>query len=117
MRPLATAVFLQSLALVFYELLLTRLFAVTLFADFAHLALALAMLGVGVGAVAQHLWPVLVPAEGLSKRVAWLGLLQGALTLVAVIAAIRFPVLRESESIPTTYQDRSRSATPRTAAE
>ncbi len=107
MRPLATAVFLQSLALVFYELLLTRLFAVTLFADFAHLALALAMLGVGVGAVAQHLRPSLVPAEGLSKRVAWLGLLQGALTLVAVIAAIRFPVLRESESIPITFQDRS----------
>lgn len=107
MRPLATAVFLQSLALVFYELLLTRLFAVTLFADFAHLALALAMLGVGVGAVAQHLWPSFVPAEGLSRRVAWLGLLQGALTLAAVVAAIRFPVLRESESIPTTFQDRS----------
>jgi hypothetical protein len=106
-RPLAAALFLQSGALLLYELLLTRLFAVTLFADFAHLALALALLGIGVGAMAQHLWPTLVPKDGLERRIALLGLLQGALILVAVIAAIRFPVLRVSEIPPTTYQDRS----------
>jgi hypothetical protein len=106
-RRLATALFLQSFALVFYELLLTRLFAVTLFADFAHLALALALLGVGVGAMLQHLWPWLVPDEGLERRVGLLGLLQGGLTVAAVVAAIRFPVLKMSEVPPTTYQDRS----------
>ena len=103
--PLALA--LQSGAVLLYELLLTRLFAITLFADFAHLALALALLGIGVGAMAQHLRPTLVPDEGLERRIGWLGLLQAALILTAVLAAIRFPVLDISEVPPTTYQDRS----------
>lgn len=104
---LAGALFLQSFALLLYELLLTRLFAITLFADFAHLALALAMLGIGVGAIAQHLRPSLVPDKGLLQRIGWLGMLQAGFTLLAVLAAIRFPVLRELEVPPVTYQDRS----------
>ena len=58
-RRVLAAVFLYSLCLLLYELLLTRLFAVVLFASFAHLALALALLGTGVGAVAQ---PMVTPA-------------------------------------------------------
>jgi hypothetical protein len=104
---LTVALFSMSGGLLLYELLLTRLFAVTLFADFAHLALALALLGIGVGAMAQHLWPSLVPQQGLERRIALIALLQAGLTLVAVVAAIRFPVLRVSELPPTTYQDRS----------
>lgn len=104
---LASALFLQSGALLLFELLLTRLFAVTLFADFAHLALALALLGIGIGAMAQHLYPSLVPKEGLERRIALLGLAQAVLTLVAVVAAIRFPVLIAAEVPPTTYQERS----------
>ncbi len=104
---LSIALFSMSSGLLLYELVLTRLFAVTLFADFAHLALALALLGIGVGAMAQHLWPSLVPDQGLERRVAWISLIQAVLTMVAVVAAIRFPVLRVSEVPPTTYQDRS----------
>jgi hypothetical protein len=106
-RTLAAALFLQSFALILYELLLTRLFAVTLFADFAHLALALALLGIGVGAMAQHLRPSLVPERGLERRLGALALLQAVFTLVAVLAAVQFPVLRELETPPVTYQDRS----------
>lgn len=107
LRPLAAVAFLLSFALLLYELLLTRLFAVVLFADFAHLALALALCGIAAGALAQHLRPTLVPEQGLLPRLAMLSLLQAAVTLVAVIAVLHFPVLKEFETPPDGYQDRS----------
>ncbi|MFT5684915.1 MAG: hypothetical protein ACI8RZ_005860, partial [Myxococcota bacterium] len=45
LRARSLGVFLISGSLILYELLLTRLFAVVMFAQFAHLALALALLG------------------------------------------------------------------------
>ena len=77
LRSLTAAAFLLSFNLVLFELLLTRLFAVVLFAQFAHLALALALLGIGFGAILPHLRPKLLPDEGLERRLAWLILLQG----------------------------------------
>ena len=99
--------FLVSFALVLFELLLTRLFGVVLFAQFAHLALALALLGIGVGSVAQHLWPQLMPLEGLEKRLGQLALLQAALTIVAVLAVLYLPVITQFETPPESYQERS----------
>ncbi len=104
---LAVAVFAASFSLLLYELLLVRLFAVVLFADFAHLALALALLGIGVGAIAQHLRPSLVPADAVERRLGWVALVQGVLLFLAVIAVIRFPILKMWEKVPETYQDRS----------
>jgi hypothetical protein len=106
-RALAAAAFLLSFALLLYELLLTRLFAVVLFADFAHLALALALCGIAAGALAQHLRPSLVPVEGLLRRISTLSLIQAAVTLCAVLAVLHFPVLRYFETPPDAYQDRS----------
>jgi hypothetical protein len=109
-RALIAAMFLTSFGLLLYELLLTRLFAVVLFADFAHLALALAMLGIAVGALAQHLWPSLVPDRGIAARLGWIALGQAAATIAAVAAAIRFPIVEAWETPPLTYQDRSHIA-------
>jgi hypothetical protein len=106
-RRVLAAVFLYSLCLLLYELLLTRLFAVVLFASFAHLALALALLGTGVGAVAQHLWPSLVPERGLERRLGWIGLGLGISTVLAVLAVLHFPVLQIPDGPLTTYQDTS----------
>ncbi len=106
-RALVAAAFLLSFALLLYELLLTRLFAVVLFADFAHLALALALCGIAAGALAQHLRPSLVPEDGIARRLATLSLVQGGLTLVAVLAVLHFPVLRVFETPPEGYQDRA----------
>lgn len=106
-RRLQVWIFGASAALLLYELLLVRLFAVVLFADYAHLALALALLGIGAGAIAQHLRPSLVPAEGLGRRLAGITLVQAALTAVAVVAAVRFPVIRMWEQVPLTYADRA----------
>ncbi len=101
------ALFLISFGLVLFELLLTRLFGVVLFAQFAHLALALALLGIGVGSVAQHLWPQLVPEEGLERRLGWIALAQAALTVAAVVATLSLPVVTQFEVPPESYQERS----------
>jgi len=106
-RRLSLATLLCSFSLLLYELLLVRLFAVVLFADYAHLALSLALLGIGVGAILQHLRPGLIPADRVESRLGWLALVQALLLLVGVIAAVRFPVLKMWETPPVTYQDRS----------
>ncbi len=106
-NAVAAAMFLVSFGLVLFELALVRLFGVVLFASFAHLALALAMLGISVGAVLQHLWPHLVPDEGLEDRLAWLSLLQGAATIVAVLAVISLPITTQFDVPPEHYGERS----------
>jgi len=109
LRPLSAAMFTISACLILFELLLTRLFGVILFAQFAHLALALAMLGISVGAILQHLRPALVPTidDGLHRRLAQLMAVQGALTLVAVLAVLYFPVVEQFAEPPTSYGERS----------
>jgi hypothetical protein len=106
-QAVAASMFLLSFALVLFELVLTRLFGVILFASFAHLALALAMLGISFGAVLQHLRPDLVPEEGLEERLGWLSLLQGGTTVVAVLACLTFPVTVQFEQPPVHYGERS----------
>ncbi|TNE85980.1 MAG: hypothetical protein EP330_23890 [Deltaproteobacteria bacterium] len=110
MKPhhaVAASMFLLSFALVLFELVLTRLFGVILFASFAHLALALAMLGISFGAVLQHLNPNLVPDEGLEERLGWLSLIQGGTTVIAVLACLTFPVTVQFEQPPVHYGERS----------
>ncbi|TNE83973.1 MAG: hypothetical protein EP330_30870 [Deltaproteobacteria bacterium] len=104
---LTAAMFAVSFSLVLFELLLTRLFAVVIFAQFAHLALALALLGISVGAVLQHVRPSLVPEQGLERRLGMLLLLQGITTLIAVVCTVEFPVTTQFETPPVTYQERS----------
>lgn len=106
-RATSLGVFLISAALVLLELLVTRVFGVVLFASFAHLALGLAMLGISAGAVMQHLWPQLVPAEDSGRRLGSLALLQGAASLLAVIAAVALPLTRQSATPPLDYGERS----------
>jgi hypothetical protein len=101
------AMFLLSFSLILFELVLTRLFGVVLFASFAHLALGLALLGIAVGAIAQHLRPDLLPDEGLEERLAWFSLAQGFATFVAVLAVLYFPVTQQFTDAPDHYAERS----------
>ena len=107
LRATAAALFLASFGLILFELLLTRLFGVVLFAQFAHLALALALLGIGIGAVLQHMAPSLVPDDGLEDRLGWIISAQGIATLVAVVCVLWFPLVEQSAVPPGGYQERS----------
>ncbi len=104
---LTAAMFLLSFSLILFELVLTRLFGVVVFASFAHLALGLALLGISAGAIAQHVRPSLVPEEGLEERVAWLALLQGVATFIAVAAVLYFPITEQFAEPPAHYGERS----------
>jgi len=106
-RPLALALFLFSFSLVLFELVLTRLFGVVLFAAFAHLALGLALLGISLGSVLQHMFPRLVPDQGLERRLGWLALAQGVTTLVAVICTLSFPLTTQFAEHPDGFGERS----------
>ncbi|MEQ1505568.1 MAG: hypothetical protein ABMB14_25265, partial [Myxococcota bacterium] len=103
----AVAMFLFSFGLVLFELLLTRLFAVVLFASFAHLALALALLGISVGALAQHLWPSLLPDDRLEDRLGWLSVAMSVTTMFAVVFTIVAPITLQWEAAPTDFGERS----------
>ncbi|MCO4743356.1 MAG: hypothetical protein KC912_01120, partial [Proteobacteria bacterium] len=57
--------------------------------------------------VLQHLWPQLVPEEGLEDRLAWLSLIQGGATVIAALACLTFPVTVQFEQPPVHYGERS----------
>jgi len=106
-NAVAVTMFLLSFSLVLFELALTRLFGVVLFATFAHLALALALLGISAGALLQHMWPNLVPDEGLESRLGWLSLGQGVLTVIAVFLTIVMPITIQFAEPPSNFGERS----------
>src|ERR1022692_3703665 len=62
-RGTALAIGLMSFSALLLELGLTRLFSVVLFYHFAFLAISIALLGLGAGAVFSHL-----RREGLGER-------------------------------------------------
>ncbi|MFT4621883.1 MAG: hypothetical protein ACI8PZ_000535 [Myxococcota bacterium] len=102
-RSIAVAVFLISASAILFELGLTRLFGVVLFASFAHLALAVALMGIAAGAVAQHLRPSLVPAEGLEERLGWVALAQVITSLLAVAVALAVPLTVQDDLPPADF--------------
>src|ERR1035437_5665422 len=55
-RGTVLAIGLMSFSALLLELGLTRLFSVVLFYHFAFLAISIALLGLGAGAVFAHLW-------------------------------------------------------------
>jgi hypothetical protein len=62
--------FLTSLATLMHEILLTRIFSVTMWYHFAFVAVSLAMFGMTVGALIVFLRPGWFPADGLKTRLA-----------------------------------------------
>lgn len=77
-RGTYVGLFLVALATLMYEILLTRIFSVTMLYHFAFVALSLAMFGMTVGALLVYLVPRVFPADRLAERLA--------------VASIVFPV-------------------------
>jgi hypothetical protein len=68
--PTYVGIFLVALATLMYEILLTRIFSVTMLYHFAFVALSVAMFGLTAGALIVYLTPNLFPPGRLSQRVA-----------------------------------------------
>ena len=91
---------------IFFELLITRIFAVTLFATQAHLALGLAMLGMSFGSLGYCLFPQILSSGSRLKRQQAGALLQAVAVIIAVIAALYFPVIQSSTTPISGYNQR-----------
>jgi hypothetical protein len=63
-------IFFVALSVLMYEILLTRIFSVTMLYHFAFAALSLAMFGMTAGALAVYLAPRLFPPERIHDRLA-----------------------------------------------
>lgn len=88
---LASFLVLASASLVVYELLLTRLFSLVVFAHLANFAIGLTLLGIGFGATCMHMFPSLVPSDRLLPRLGWIGLLQAISIVGAVVVLLAVP--------------------------
>lgn len=105
--PLPLLITALSLNALFFELLITRIFAVTLFATQAHLALGLAMLGMSFGALIHYLFPQILLGRRSQERQQIVSLLQAVATIAAVCAALYFPVIEQPTSEIVGYNQRA----------
>jgi hypothetical protein len=78
--------FLTTLATVMFEILLTRIFSVTLWYHFAFMAISIAMFGMTCGALIVYLRPASFPNERLSDVLGRQGM-RFALTMSAAVVA------------------------------
>src|SRR5262245_49722563 len=94
MRPnrLDAAIFLLSCAVLLIELLLTRIFSVTLRYHLSFMVVSLAMLGLGAGALVVHLFPSLFVRVFLDSTLALATLLFGATAILAIGIAFRVEI-------------------------
>jgi len=68
--PTLGGLFLTTLSTLTYEVLLTRIFSVTMWYHFAFIAVSVALFGLTVGALIVHLRPTLFPPERTIERMA-----------------------------------------------
>jgi hypothetical protein len=86
------AVGIASFSTIALELLLTRIYSVTLYYHFAFMVISLAMLGLAISGVAIYLLPRVFPARQDPTAAATFTLLFAASTVLALFVAIRSPI-------------------------
>ena len=89
---LDAGIFLVSFAVLLLELLLTRIFSVTLFYHLSFMVVSLAMLGFAAGGLAANLWSNRFRESALLGQLSMLSLFFALTTVVAVFVALRVSV-------------------------
>jgi spermidine synthase len=95
-------VFLVALATLTYEILLTRIFSVTMLYHFAFVALSLAMFGMTAGALIVYLAPSAFPASKLRERLALFAVLFPIALVLSFLTQLSIP-FRVHPSIVAIY--------------
>lgn len=106
-NPLSLIIFLLSFCTLLYELLLTRIFSVVLFGPQAHLAVALALLGAGLGAMLLYVRPTLFNSINDTKLLENLIALFSISIFIILLLLTQLPLTYQSEIPPETFQERS----------
>lgn len=87
-----TGIFLISFSVILLELLLTRIFSVTMYHHFSFLAVSLAMMGLGFGGIIVNLRPGSFRSDNLGASAAGWSLLFAASTVATAAVAFHTPV-------------------------
>lgn len=88
--------FAISMATLMFEILLTRLFSVTLYYHLAFLAISLAMFGMTLGALLVYLSPATFPPERVHHQLVWNSILFGLFMIFSLIAHLFAPTVAET---------------------
>ena len=94
--------FFVALSTLTYEILLTRIFSVTMLYHFAFVALSLAMFGMTVGALLVYLLPSLFPTNQLRERLAIVAVLFPVSLVLSFLTQLSVP-FRVHPSIVAIY--------------
>jgi predicted membrane-bound spermidine synthase len=90
--------FLVALSTLMYEILLTRIFSVTMWYHFAFMAISVAMFGMTVGAIAVYLWPGIFPPGHTKKSLALFALLFSTSTVISFLTHLSIPFVADDPS-------------------
>src|SRR6476660_4764601 len=83
--------FLIALATLMYEILLTRIFSVTMWYHFAFVAVSIAMFGMTAGAAIVFVFPRRFPAQATTRTLGTSSLLFGILIAASFVAHLSIP--------------------------
>src|SRR5450432_717568 len=89
-------IFLISFAVLLTELLLTRIFSVTMYYHLSFMVVSLAMLGFGASGLIVTLLPARFPEERLFTQAALCSILFGITSVAAIGVSFRLPISLDS---------------------
>jgi hypothetical protein len=92
-----TGLFLVTQATLMYEILLTRIFSVTMWYHFAFMAISIAMFGMTAGAVLVYFFPDYFKAERTNHHLGLFSLLFAASTLISFWIDLRIPFITSDQ--------------------
>ena len=89
-------VFFVTLATLMFEILMTRIFSVTMWYHFAFMAISIAMFGMTVGSIIVFLFPRFFSAERARRHLAVNALLFGISSIVSILLHVMRPIIMEN---------------------
>ena len=95
-RSTFVGLFLVTLATLAYQILLTRIFSVTIWYHFAFLTVSIAMLGMTIGAIAVYLFPVTFSKERVHAQLARSAFVFALTIVLSLVVHLSFPVRMEA---------------------
>jgi hypothetical protein len=84
--------FMVALATLMYEILLTRIFSVTMWYHFAFMAISVAMFGMTVGALLVYIFPAFFTPQRAERHLALSSLLFAAAIIISFLTHLAVPV-------------------------
>src|SRR6476661_4617901 len=91
-RSAYAGLFMVALATAMYEILLTRIFSVTMWYHFAFMAISVAMFGMTVGALLVYLCAVRFARENVARDMAVASLLFSVTVIASFVAHLAIPL-------------------------